>query len=232
MDRKLIWTYLDKLVLGLGYSTAGCARQSMDIATTKEFNVYVEMQKLGLVGVHLSSRKLYAQVTLTEAGLVYWRKLLWQVITRTKHRRACWAKRMRRYTGKHFSYTSFKGDHARFIRQNAHYLNSAQEREALRHLTGQAMIRAVEVYEKNPLFDPLYSRFTDFEEVYLLLDYWTKEAAGSPDRPDAEKFQREALRWVAYYTEELLRTQRSVIRRTHGDFMRTMRNLKASRLPC
>jgi hypothetical protein len=47
---------------------------------------------------------------------------------------------------------------AQFQRRHAFYLTNANERQAARNLAGMDMIRAVEVYENNPMFDPLYKR--------------------------------------------------------------------------
>lgn len=76
---------------------------------------------------------------------------------RNRHRKAYWIRRMRRYVSGKFLFDPHSW--AQFQRRHAFYLTNANERQAARNLAGMDMIRAVEVYENNPMFDPLQRRW-------------------------------------------------------------------------
>ena len=79
-----------------------------------------------------------------------------KLISRNRHRKAYWIRRMRPYVNGKFLFDPRSW--AQFQRRHAFYLTNANERQAARNLAGMDMIRAVEVYEDNPMFDPLYKR--------------------------------------------------------------------------
>ena len=155
MDQKLMWKYLDKLVekQNIGLLTYWPTTAKSVDCPFGWLGVYLELARRGLVVVYSDSEHESVQVYLTDEGLHTYRRMLAARIDHKHHDLAYRIRRMRKYVGSEYDWTEFQ-------RRHALYLNSPQEREAAKALATPKMIRAVEVYEDNPMFDPLQRRWS------------------------------------------------------------------------
>ena len=159
MDRKLIWKYLDKLVekQNIGLLTYWPTTAKSVDCPFGWLGVYLELERRGLVVVYTDGEHESVQVYLTDEGLHVYRRMLAARIDRKHHALAYRIRRMRPYVNGKFLFDPHNW--AQFQRRHALYLTDANERQAARNLAGMDMIRAVEVYEDNPMFDVLYKRW-------------------------------------------------------------------------
>jgi len=155
MDRKMMWIYMDRLMVAQPSQTSTIPRwdYSVDIDTPKQHRAYLELCHLGFVEIFMMPDHPWLQAAPTIRGMIWGRAEQKNQQARNRHRKAYWIRRMRRYV---FGFNSHEC--GQFERRHALYLTNANERQAARNLAGMDMIRAVEVYEDNPMFDPLYKR--------------------------------------------------------------------------